>query len=167
MWKGYEEALGRYGVTMCAVWVEKGFADTCEATIRSDLRQAGVTSLRTYDDLAAAAALPEWLFDPALLRSHQSALVRKDPDHYRPLFPGVPDDIAYVWPMRSPAVVERERRRQENGLRREARAREKAAVEEAQRSRRRSAAARRGWVTRTAGRSDRAPGSGSGGTTAS
>ena len=167
MWKGYEEALGRYGVTMCEVWVEKGFADTCEATIRSDLRQAGVTSLRTYDELAAADALPQWLFDPALLRSHQSALVRKDPDHYRTLFPGVRDDIAYVWPVRSPGVVERERRGQENALRREARAREQAAVEEARRSRRRSAAARRGWATRTAGRSGRAPGSGSGGTTAS
>ena len=39
-----------------------------------------------------------WLGDPAVHRSHQSALVRKDPDHYRPLFPDVPDDLPYVWP---------------------------------------------------------------------
>jgi hypothetical protein len=30
--------------------------------------------------------------------SHRSALVRKDPGHYRPLFPDVPDDLPYVWP---------------------------------------------------------------------
>ena len=33
MWKGYEEALGRYGLTCCQVWTELGFADTCAATI--------------------------------------------------------------------------------------------------------------------------------------
>jgi hypothetical protein len=26
--------------------------------------------------------------------------VRKDPHHYRPLFPQVPDDLEYVWPVR-------------------------------------------------------------------
>jgi hypothetical protein len=31
-------------------------------------------------------------------QSHRSALVRKDPGHYRPLFPDVPDDLPYVWP---------------------------------------------------------------------
>jgi hypothetical protein len=31
-------------------------------------------------------------------RSHQSNLIRKDPAFYGPLFPGVPDDLDYVWP---------------------------------------------------------------------
>lgn len=153
MWRGHEEALGRYGTTVCDVWVEKGFADTCAETIRGDLRQAGVTSIRSYAQLAAADALPDWLFDPALLRSHRSALVRKDPQHYGPQFPGVPDDIAYVWPVRSPAVIERERRTQENARRQEARAVERAALEEARLRRRRSAAAKRGWKTRVAAQS--------------
>ncbi|MEU9670514.1 helix-turn-helix domain-containing protein [Streptomyces bobili] len=30
--------------------------------------------------------------------AHRSALVRKDPAAYRPMFPGVPDDLPYVWP---------------------------------------------------------------------
>ena len=34
-------------------------------------------------------------------RSHQSSLVRKDATHYGPLFPEVPDDLPYVWPVRS------------------------------------------------------------------
>ena len=113
MWRGFEEALGRYGLTTCAVWVEQGFGDTCADTIAADLARADVPRLRPYAELAAAAALPPWLFDPELQRSHQSALVRKDPDHYRPHFPDVPDDLPYVWPVRSPAVLERERRRAE------------------------------------------------------
>ncbi len=150
MWKGYEEALGRYGLVVCEVWVERGFGDTCAATIAADLRQVGVTSIRSYEQLAAADALPAWLFDPALLRSHQSALVRKDPEHYSALFPGVPGDLPYLWPVRSPVVLERERRQEENARRREQRATERAAKEAERLRRRRSQAAKRGWQTRTA-----------------
>lgn len=98
MWKGHEEALGRYGLTICEVWTERGFRDTCAATIVADLREAGVTALRSQADLAAAGALPAWLGDEEFHRSHRSALVRKDPAFYAPLFPGVPDDLPYVWP---------------------------------------------------------------------
>ncbi|MFH5821358.1 MSMEG_6728 family protein [Georgenia sp. AZ-5] len=137
MWKGYEEALGRYGLVMCDVWQERGFGDTCASTIATDLRAAGVTSIRSYGELEAAAALPPWLFDPALTRSHQSALVRKDPGRYRQLFPDVPDDLPYWWPVRSPAVVERERRRKENAARRQQRVLEKVAADVERRRRRR------------------------------
>ena len=51
----------------------------------------------------AAGALPPWLGDPALHRSHQSNLVRKDPAFYKERFPDVPDDLPYVWPVRSAA----------------------------------------------------------------
>ena len=100
MWRGHEEALGRYSFTCCEVWGELGFADTCAATIGLDLRDAGVTVVRPQEELADAGALPPWLGDPAFHRSHQSALVRKDPEHYRRLFPDVPDDLEYVWPVR-------------------------------------------------------------------
>ena len=101
MWAGFEEALGRYGLVCCAAWIELGFGDTCAATIVTDLGAAGVTSIRTQPELAAAGALPLWLGDEALHRSHQSALVRKDPERYGPLFPDVPPDLPYVWPTRS------------------------------------------------------------------
>jgi hypothetical protein len=98
MWQGYEEALGRYGLTICDEWIARGFADTCAATIRADLGQVGITSIRSQADLAASGGLPPWLGDRAFHRSHRSALVRKDPEHYRTLFPEVPDDLEYVWP---------------------------------------------------------------------
>jgi hypothetical protein len=99
MWAGYEEGLVRYGLDVCAVWCESGAADTCATTLVKDL--ASTTGLRTargQPELAAAGELPPWLGDPAVHLSHQAALVRKDPMHYRPHFPDVPDDLPYVWP---------------------------------------------------------------------
>ena len=98
MWKGYEEALGRYGLTTCEVWLELGFADTCAATIKADLAKVGITDVRTQPELEAAGALPPWLGDERFHVSHQSSLVRKDPEFYAPRFPGVPDDLPYHWP---------------------------------------------------------------------
>lgn len=155
MWKGYEEALGRYGFTCCAVWTELGFGDTCELTIASDLQAAGVTTVRTQDELAAAGALPPWLGDEALHRSHRSALVRKDPAHYGPLFPDVPDDLPYLWPVRSPAAVAAEIRRAENEVRRRQRELERRAAEVERLRRRRSRAAKKAWATRRRNAADR------------
>lgn len=127
MWRGFEEALGRYGLVCCEVWLELGFGDTCAATVMADLRTAGVTTVRDQAELAAADALPPWLGHEDLHRSHRSALVRKDPDFYRSRFPDVPNDLPYVWPVRSAGVLEAERAR-----------------------RRRSRAAKKAWATRRA-----------------
>ncbi|MEE6296080.1 MSMEG_6728 family protein [Georgenia wangjunii] len=121
MWKGFEEALGRYGLTMCETWIERGFGDTCAGTIAADLAAAGVPTIRDVAALEAAGGLPTWLSEPALHLSHRSNLLRKDPEYYRPLFPDVPDDLPYWWPVRSPAVLARERRKQESPRRHRAR----------------------------------------------
>ncbi|GAB2773837.1 MSMEG_6728 family protein [Terrabacter koreensis] len=147
MWKGFEEALGSYGLAMCDEWLGRGFGDTCAATIRADLATAGVTRLRDYDSLASDGALPPWLADEEVQRSHRSALVRKDPAHYAAVFPDVPPDLPYVWPVRSEAVLERERRR-------EAAAARRAEREQEARRRRRSAAAEKAWRTRRASTPD-------------
>ncbi|MEW2569944.1 MSMEG_6728 family protein [Streptomyces sp. NPDC057621] len=99
MWIGYEEALVRYGLDVCAVWVAEGRADTCATTLVTDfgLARPG-TAVRAQEDLADDGELPPWLGDPAFHRSHQSALLRKAPEVYTPLFPDVPDDLPYLWP---------------------------------------------------------------------
>jgi hypothetical protein len=148
MWKGCEEALGRYGLTCCDVWTDLGFGDTCAVTITTDLRAAGVDRIRTQSELAAASALPGWFGDEAVHRSHRSALVRKDPTHYRPHFPGIPDDLPYVWPVRSESVIAAEQRRAENEARRQVRAVEKARLEAERLRRKRSRAAKKAWQTR-------------------
>ena len=43
--------------------------------------------------------VPPWLGDSEFHRSHQSNLIRKASDHYAPQFPGVPDDLEYIWPV--------------------------------------------------------------------
>lgn len=99
MWAGYEEALVRYGLDICVVWCQLGNADTCASTLVADLRRGtGLGAPRVQSDLSAAGEVPPWLGDPAFHRSHQSALLRKDPAHYRPIFNDVPDDLPYVWP---------------------------------------------------------------------
>ena len=58
--------------------------------------------------------------------SHRSSLLRKDPEHYAPLFPpDTPRDLDYVWLVRSPAVIERELHKVENARRRAQRTAEK------------------------------------------
>jgi hypothetical protein len=115
MWTGYEEALTRYGLEVCAVWCALGAADTCavklgdeytratgagaaEPATTGDLGSPDGVAVRTQAELAATGDLPPWLGDEALHRSHRSALVRKDPDHYAAQFPDVPPDLPYVWP---------------------------------------------------------------------
>ncbi|KQX61268.1 MSMEG_6728 family protein [Streptomyces sp. Root1310] len=97
MWTGYEEALVRYGLEVCGLWTASGRADTCATSLVAGFGRepAGIRSQRR---LAEAGELPPWLGDPAFHRSHRSALVRKDPEFYAPQFPGVPDDLPYVWP---------------------------------------------------------------------
>lgn len=99
MWAGYEEALVRYGLEVCQVWSEQGHRDSCAATLVADLAAfRPVAPIRDQPRLAAAGELPPWLGDDTFHRSHRSALVRKDPVTYTPAFPGVPDDLPYVWP---------------------------------------------------------------------
>lgn len=99
MWAGYEEALVRYGLDVCAVWREQGHQDSCAATLVADLLafRPG-TQVRTQAALREAAELPPWLGDDSFHRSHRSALLRKDPTTYTPLFPDVSPDLPYVWP---------------------------------------------------------------------
>ena len=94
MWKGHVPALARYGITMCEEWTRRGHPDTCAATIRQDLADAGIR----YN---ARAKMPAWWGDEAVHRSHRSNLLRKDPDHYATRFePDLPADLEYVWPVR-------------------------------------------------------------------
>jgi len=94
MWRGFVPALAAYGVAVCAEWRLRGRAD---AVLPALLEFTGGRVPREAD-LAARDLLPPWLGDEELHRSHRSALVRKDPDHYRPLFGDVPADLPYVWP---------------------------------------------------------------------
>ncbi len=101
MWRGYEEALVRYGIDMCDVWCELGFQDTCAGKLADAAQERlGLRRVRTQPELEAAGELPPWLGNEDLHRSHRASLLRKDPEHYEPRFDDHPDDADYVWPLR-------------------------------------------------------------------
>lgn len=108
MWAGYEEALVRYGLEICGAWSATERADTCSATLVTDLRSAGgPAAVRDQPALAATGDLPPWLGDEAFHLSHRSVLLRKDAAYYRLLFGDLPADLPYVWPAsdRRPAYL--------------------------------------------------------------
>jgi hypothetical protein len=88
MWRGYEYALALYGWAVCDEWLQRGYRDTCLVQF--------VEAMAGRDP--ESAIVPPWIGDEAFHLSHQSNLVRKFPEHYRPFFPDVPDDLPYVWP---------------------------------------------------------------------
>ncbi|MQS10481.1 MSMEG_6728 family protein, partial [Streptomyces alkaliphilus] len=62
MWRGYEEALVRYGLEMCRTWVAGGRKDTCALTLVTDLGAARPPAeVRDQAALAGAGELPPWL----------------------------------------------------------------------------------------------------------
>ena len=91
MWKGHEAVLLDYQVAVCEEWAARGYRDTCLDKSTELLRRVGLIS---------NADAPEWLGNDELHRSHRSNLLRKNPEHYAPLFgAGLPDDLPYVWPV--------------------------------------------------------------------
>jgi hypothetical protein len=99
MWEGYPDGVAAYGLAVCAEWTGRGRPDTCAATISTDLAAAGRPAPRTQGQLARLCELPAWLGDERVHHSHRSALVRKDPAFYGPLFPDADPEEGYFWPV--------------------------------------------------------------------
>lgn len=92
MWRGHAWSLLQYQKAVCDEWtVNFGFKDTCLVkTMRVYFEHTNGQD--NYDP-------PPWLGREDLHLSHQSNLIRKDPGYYRKYFPGVPDNLPYVWPI--------------------------------------------------------------------
>lgn len=89
MWRGHLGALLAYQTAICYEWVaNRGYKDTCLEKTEALLSNVPVS----YDD-------PAWLGEDDIHTSHQSNLVQKDHIFYRPIFPDVPDNLEYVWPV--------------------------------------------------------------------
>jgi len=80
MWLGYTDSLVEYYNTIVDEWVRRGYRNTMQKLSHSNCTP------------------PPWLGNTDFHKSHQSNLIRKNRTHYSPLFPGVPDNLPYVWP---------------------------------------------------------------------
>jgi hypothetical protein len=99
MWRGYEEALGAYGATICREWQRRSYADTCEFKIIEDLSAAEITvPVRLEEEICQAGAA-------AALAGRRGTApqppLRAGPQGRGLLPPSardVPLDLPYVWP---------------------------------------------------------------------
>lgn len=87
MWRGHEYALAVYGAVMCQEWIDRGYKDTLKERFIRFMVDAPFTNITA----------PALLGVEAFHVSHQSNLLRKDPEHYSQYFTGVPDDLPYLW----------------------------------------------------------------------
>jgi len=90
MWKGYETALLTYTWTIIDEWVTRGYKDNLHKRLQE----------MAFVDIDNLTLMPPWLGDEEFHLSHKSNLIRKFPEHYGPLWPNVPNDLPYVWPIR-------------------------------------------------------------------
>lgn len=86
MWRGYEAALALYGIKMCQEWIARGYKDS----LLPEFQERFILDHKSLDN-------PEWLGDARVHVSHQSNLIRKDPQFYAPIFGEIPSDIPYFW----------------------------------------------------------------------
>ena len=84
MWRGYQEALVRYGVAICTEWISRGYKDNCmdQIVMFSEHHKC---------------EMPWWFGYEDFHRSHRSNLLRKNPEWYSKFF-GDPPDLPYIWP---------------------------------------------------------------------
>ena len=90
MWRGYEVALCLYINAVLIEWAKRGKMD--------NVREDWALVMNHYELAHKPPINPPWLGDEDFHRSHQSNLIRKDPKHYGPLFPNVPNNLPYIWP---------------------------------------------------------------------
>lgn len=96
MWRGHAYALAHYGYLCCVEWINRGYNDTMSwrfydamESMRCDnILESGTWNLQR----------PSWLTDDAVIVTHKSNLIRKDPEHYQPHWPDIPDNLEYLWP---------------------------------------------------------------------
>lgn len=89
MWRGHESALACYAIAICREWVRRGYNDSLLPYFMDLQSRLGSDTL----------VRPVWLGNFDFHLSHQSNLLRKDPAYYRSEFPGVPDNLPYIWPV--------------------------------------------------------------------
>ena len=83
MWDGYSPLLMSYFNACVDEWVRRGYKNTMSKYNIGEI---------------PFCPLPWWHGDEEFHKSHQSNLVRKDPEFYSVRFPGVPPDLPYLWP---------------------------------------------------------------------
>lgn len=107
MWRGYASALKHYFNTITLACIARGFKNNMPLF---DLEGREVVYQTVHDYCAhgvpadddARIVYPWWFTWEPLIQSHRASLLRKDPEHYKPLFQDQVQEpyisTGYVWP---------------------------------------------------------------------
>lgn len=97
MWVGHERALAKYAYALACEMAHrknKNGGPKWKPEVVEKWKNFWLDKMEEYPDTGD----PHWMGDEKFHVAHQSNLIRKDPEHYGPQFPGVPDNLEYVWP---------------------------------------------------------------------
>ncbi len=87
MWSGHTRALAAYAL-----------AGLDELLLRGKDYPHHRATFEQYVQQNPNTGMPWWFGNDAFHLSHRSNLLRKNSEHYRPLFGDIPDDLPYLWP---------------------------------------------------------------------
>lgn len=105
MWEKHLNALCTYGIAICNEWISRGYRDT--------MRSKFLELRKRFEDNGN----PLWMERQDFFLAHKSNLIRKGRErlikkgkadvlnHYKGLWPDVPEDLPYVWPIQSLKVA--------------------------------------------------------------
>jgi len=105
MWEGYEEALVLYGLVITHEWrVVRGFRDDTWVQFVDIGKDYGMFDFVQTDGgkvqwSGTGFAMPPWLGEDWILRSHRSRLIDKLAVHYGEQFGRTPENMPYLWPV--------------------------------------------------------------------
>jgi hypothetical protein len=86
-WQDHEWWLALYGIRVCNEWIRRGYKDSCRPKMVDRLFVS-----------FAGRRRPWWLGHDPYHKSHQSNLLRKDPNHYGRFGWDTGPDLPYIWP---------------------------------------------------------------------
>lgn len=85
MWKGYEQALLRYGIAICIEWKRRKYID--------NMLERFCKEYKLNKDIGN----PFWLGNEDFHASHRSNLLRKNKEYYSKFGWKETDNLPYVW----------------------------------------------------------------------
>lgn len=94
LWEGRTAGLAYYGVLCCQMWRRKGYRDGLLHRFNE------VYELYSEFEDPSPPIWLDWIAD-----SHKSNLIRKDPEYYGPIWPWIPDDMPYYWPIEEKSII--------------------------------------------------------------
>ena len=93
MWEGSEYSLLMYAMEICMECTRRGYKDTVLSKVFQAMNEIGKNVVNILN--------PWWVGKEEFHLAHQSNLIRKMPEFYKDKFPGIPNDLPYIWPVRT------------------------------------------------------------------